>query len=165
MWSGGIEGLRYGGLRSNREKLLAETRRRLLHLQLDVDEITGQGHAKQRHEDSYEIDEESRGLEPAGLQLVPRAAVTEQPGKGQQHSPQNRDGSEPHSKSGRSECVTFQLHELADRDGETPNREAEHDDGHAGAHPREKCALVCQVITGAVGALSGCRLNIDSRWL
>src|SRR6202049_493078 len=136
-----------------------------LHLQLDVNQITSQCQAKQRHEDSDEIDQESRGREPAGFQLVARPAVADQTGERKQHTPKNRARSEPDGNSHCSECVTFQLHELADGNGEAANRKTEYDDGNACANPGEKGALVGKVIAGAAGALTGSGLIIATRWL
>ena len=60
--------------------------------------------------------------------------------------------------------MALKSQELPDGNGETANRKAEHHDGYAGAHPREKGALVCKVITRAIYVLSGRRSNIATRW-
>ena len=121
-----------------------------LHLKLDVDQVTGQGQAEQRHENSDKIDQESRRLELPGFQLIARPAVAKQTGERQQHSRKNGNGAEPDRKPRCLECTALQLHELADGNGETANRETEYDDRHARAHPRKKGALVRKVIAGAV---------------
>ncbi len=63
-----------------------------------VDEVTGEGQAEQRHEDSNEINDKTSRLEPSGLQLSTRAAVAKQAGQGQYDARDDRDGTEPNGK-------------------------------------------------------------------
>ena len=111
--------MNYCSLTDWRERSLPD-----LQLELDVNQIRGQGQTEQRHQDTDEVYQESRRFEPSRFQQPARVAVAQPAGKGQHDAAKDGDGSEPDRDAHGPDRVAFELQELANGDGEAANGKA-----------------------------------------
>src|SRR5882757_8294106 len=115
---------------------------------LDPCQISRQHNTEESEQHRYKVDNRARGFERVGVDLNASLSVAIEPGNNQQHAGNDRDHAQPRGQSRSGGWFLFELHEFLEGNREAADSKSEDDSSDAGPNPREKRALIRQMVAG-----------------